>query len=189
MAFIPGNGHHGDKQPLLGMETPPTALPLPQMSSGQPTVEASQLCATGGLSRYEISPERSAAQGEATWRGCLGLSPRSWSPESWLCPSTCRISGRYVICARMFPLMGTEMRSEDDDRESSPLESLTHVISAWETVKTYGCTAGYPTHPQAPASSCTARSCRIPPGHSREGQDRGLSLHENREKTDVVMQA
>lgn len=23
MAFIPGNGHHGDKQPLLGMETPP----------------------------------------------------------------------------------------------------------------------------------------------------------------------
>lgn len=73
------------------------------------------------------------------------------------------------------------LNGDRDDRDSFPTESVTHVISAWETVRHAVCTAGHSTYPHATASSCS-----IHPGHTRQGQDRELSLWEKREKPGVV---
>lgn len=148
MAFIPGNGHHGDKQPLLGMETPPHPYHCHRCHLASPQWKQASCAPLEACqdTRTLCSPERGNMV-EGIWNSALRAGVQSLS-------SACQLEGyqsSMVTCALTSPLTGTEM---------TRTESVTHVISAWETVRHVECTAGHSTHPHATASSFTVMSCR-----------------------------
>lgn len=105
MALSPGNGHHGDKQPLLGMETPHTPTTAtdvvwPAQDGSQPAVHHWRPVQIPDLSRTLCSPGRGImVKMFGTW---------SWELAVEACISARPVTpGRYLICALPFPLLGT----------------------------------------------------------------------------------
>lgn len=111
------------------------------MSSGQPTVEASQLCTTGGLSRYQNTLQpRERQHGEGIWNSALRAGVQSLS-------SACQLEEYQSGMVTGHLCTYGSLNGDRDDKDSFPTESVTHVISAWETVRHTVCTADTPPTP------------------------------------------
>lgn len=143
MAFIPGNGHHSDKQPLLGMETPPQpyhchrcrrlASPQWKQASCAP-LEAWQ----DTRSLQNALQPRQRQHGEGIWDSALGVRVQSLS-------SACQLVGYQAGTCHLCTYVSSN--GDRDDAGGFPVESLSHVISAWETVRHMGAQQDTPPPP------------------------------------------
>lgn len=143
-------------------------------------MDTSQLCTTGGLSRYQISPELSVAQGKAKTAKMFGTW--SWRLAARSCTSVLPVT----LCdTRQVPHLCSSISSngDSDDVDNLPTGSPNHVINARETFRHRGCAAKHPPL-HATVSSFTPMSCRNRSVDSSwgQGRGRGLSLNEKKKR-------